>query len=63
LGRFLEGRVGHDEQVLVEKPGFGHSAHFAPVEWAPDSEIRPGEILSLRIAAVAGGRLQGRIAA
>ena len=63
LGRFLEGRVGHDEQVLVEKPGFGHSAHFAPVEWRDTGAARPGEIVSLPIVAAAGGRLQGRTAA
>ncbi len=63
LARFLESRVGRTEEVLVEKPGFGHSAHFAPVEWDPGPEARPGEVVSLRIAAAAGGRLRGRVAA
>ena len=67
LGRFLESRIGCDERVLVEKPGFGHSAQFAPVEWthnrhARDHRARPGEIVTLRIAAATGGRLQGRVA-
>jgi threonylcarbamoyladenosine tRNA methylthiotransferase MtaB len=72
LGRFLESRIGGGERVLVEKPGFGHSAQFAPVEWtpdqhardhrAPDHRARPGEIVTLRISAATGGRLQGRVA-
>ena len=63
LSRFLASRVGRDERVLVEKPGFGHSAQFAPVEWPEHDAARPGEIVTLRIAAAVGGRLQGRLAA
>ncbi len=63
LARFLDSRIGRDEGVLVEKPGFGHSAQFAPVEWPDRVGARPGEIATLRISAVAGGRLQGRPAA
>ncbi len=63
LSRFLASRVGRAERVLVEKPGFGHSAQFAPVEWPDHDAARPGEIVTLRIAAAAGGRLQGRPAA
>jgi threonylcarbamoyladenosine tRNA methylthiotransferase MtaB len=73
LARFLECRIGSDERVLVEKPGFGHSAQFAQVEWSPDQHdrdqhardqhARPGEIVTLRISAATGGRLQGRVAA
>ena len=57
LARFLAGRVGHDERVLVEKPGFGHSAQFAPVEWSDPAIAGPGEIVTLRSAAVESGRL------
>jgi threonylcarbamoyladenosine tRNA methylthiotransferase MtaB len=63
LAAFLDSRVGRDERVLVEKPGFGHSAQFAPVEWPDRALARPGEIITLRIAAAAGGRLVGRPAA
>ena len=63
LGRFLASRIGRAEEVLVEKPGFGHSAHFAPVEWAAHPGAGPGEVVSVQIAAAADGRLQGRVAA
>ena len=42
----------------MEKPGFGHSAQFAPVEWDDHKAARPGEILLLMVTGVAGGRLQ-----
>ncbi|MDX1400901.1 MAG: tRNA (N(6)-L-threonylcarbamoyladenosine(37)-C(2))-methylthiotransferase MtaB [Kiloniellales bacterium] len=29
--RFLISRLGVKERVLIEKPGFGHSEHFAPI--------------------------------
>ena len=60
LGAFLESRVGTAAQVLVEKPGFGRSEHFAPVETAFGA---PGEILPLHITGTARGRLQGRLSA
>jgi threonylcarbamoyladenosine tRNA methylthiotransferase MtaB len=63
LSRFLESRIGCDEQVLVEKPGFGHSTQFAPVEWPHDRHGLPGEIVTLRIAAAASGRLLARAGA
>ncbi len=63
LARFLAGRVGREERVLVEKPGFGHSAQFAPVDWSDPAGARPGEIVTLRVAAADRGRLVGRPAA
>ena len=60
LGAFLESRVGTAARVLVEKPGFGRSEHFAPVETAFGA---PGEILPLHITGTARGRLQGRLSA
>ncbi len=60
LGAFLEGRVGTAARVLVEKPGFGRSEHYAPVEIVAGA---PGEILPLHIIGAAQGRLQGRLAA
>jgi threonylcarbamoyladenosine tRNA methylthiotransferase MtaB len=60
LRSFLESRVGTAARVLVEKPGFGRSEHYAPVETAAGA---PGEILPLRITGAARGRLQGRLAA
>ncbi|MDX1424398.1 MAG: tRNA (N(6)-L-threonylcarbamoyladenosine(37)-C(2))-methylthiotransferase MtaB [Kiloniellales bacterium] len=63
LTRFLASRVGRDERVLVERPGFGHSPQFAPVEWPERDLARPGEIVTLRVAAAEGGRLRARAAA
>ncbi len=56
--RFLESRVGDDARVLVEKPGFGHCEHFAPVDVATGA---PGEIVDVRLTGIADGRLQGRV--
>jgi threonylcarbamoyladenosine tRNA methylthiotransferase MtaB len=55
--RFLAGRVGAQERVLVERPGRGHGECFAEVEFEGG---RPGEILSLAIEAARDGRLIGR---
>ena len=55
--RFLESRVGGTARVLVEKPGFGHCEHFAPV--AVDSDT-PGEIVEVHLTGTADGRLLGR---
>jgi len=60
LAAFLESRVGTTARVLVEKPGFGRSEHYAPVETSAGT---PGEILPLHITGAARGRLQGRRAA
>ena len=60
LRSFLESRVGTAARVLVEKPGFGRSEHYAPVETDAGA---PGEILPLRITGAARGRLQGRLVA
>ena len=57
---FLESRIGTAARVLVEKPGFGRSEHYAPVDVAAGA---PGEILPLRITGAARGRLQGCLAA
>ncbi len=56
LVRFLEAQVGKTAEVLVEKPGFGRTAHFAPVAL---SGGEPGEIRTLRLTAVEDGRLVG----
>jgi threonylcarbamoyladenosine tRNA methylthiotransferase MtaB len=36
LRRSLAARVGGTARVLVERPGFGHSEHYAPVRFAGD---------------------------
>ncbi len=58
--RFLAGRIGATERVLVERPGFGHSEHFAPVAGLPG---QAGEIVAAHISAAADGHLLVRAAA
>jgi threonylcarbamoyladenosine tRNA methylthiotransferase MtaB len=58
LAKFLEGRIGTTARVLVEKPGFGRSEHYAPVALTHGA---PGQIVGARIAGLAGGRLIGEV--
>ena len=60
FARFLAGRIGATERVLVERPGFGHSEHFAPVAGLPG---QAGEIVAAHISAAADGHLLVRAAA
>ncbi|MEE9480855.1 MAG: tRNA (N(6)-L-threonylcarbamoyladenosine(37)-C(2))-methylthiotransferase MtaB [Kiloniellales bacterium] len=60
FARFLAGRIGATERVLVERPGFGHSEHFAPVAGLPG---QAGEIVVAHISAAADGHLLARAAA
>lgn len=48
LQRFLDAQLGREAQVLIEKPGFGRSQHFAPVHLDRGA---PGELVDCRIAA------------
>jgi threonylcarbamoyladenosine tRNA methylthiotransferase MtaB len=57
LARALRARVGSEATVLVERPGFGHSEHFAPVRFA-DTAPR-GSLVRLRLVAAGAGELQG----
>jgi threonylcarbamoyladenosine tRNA methylthiotransferase MtaB len=55
--------IGSTQAVLVEKPGFGHSACFAPVSFdggAFDGPALPGSIVSVAIEETDGARLIGR---
>jgi len=54
--RFLDSRVGGTARVLVEKPGFGHCEHFAPVAVTGGT---PGEIMDTRLTGIADNRLLG----
>ncbi|HEX2257459.1 MAG TPA: tRNA (N(6)-L-threonylcarbamoyladenosine(37)-C(2))-methylthiotransferase MtaB [Afifellaceae bacterium] len=53
---WLDGEAGKDRSVLVERPGFGRSEHFAPVALAGGA---PGEIVPVRIAGRDGRALTG----
>jgi len=52
--RFFASRVGTTARVLVERPGFGHSEHFAPVGLDGGA---PGAIVAARVTAAAPDRL------
>jgi len=57
LSRSLASRVGETAQVLVERPGFGRSEHFAPVAFS--GEAARGEIRTMRLASILSDRLVG----
>ncbi len=57
LARALAGRVGGESSVLVERPGFGHSEHYAPVRFAGDAAA--GSLVRLRLTAATARELQG----
>ncbi len=60
LAQALAGRVGGEAAVLVERPGFGHSEHYAPVRFA---EAAPtGSLVRLRLAAATANELLGEAA-
>jgi threonylcarbamoyladenosine tRNA methylthiotransferase MtaB len=50
--------IGSTQSVLVEKPGFGHSACFAPIAF--DGSALPGSIVPVIVAEADGARLVGR---
>ncbi|WP_270937578.1 tRNA (N(6)-L-threonylcarbamoyladenosine(37)-C(2))-methylthiotransferase MtaB [Falsiroseomonas oryzae] len=50
MRRFLQGRLGRREEVLLEAPDRGHSAHFAPVRLRGVAGAR-GELRVLRAVA------------
>ncbi len=55
--RLYESRIGAVETVLLERPGQGHTEHFAPLQLAGDAGA-PGELRQARvIAASAEGLL------
>jgi threonylcarbamoyladenosine tRNA methylthiotransferase MtaB len=55
LARSLAARVGHDLRVLVERPGFGRSEHYAPMRTPP--ALAPGTIARLRATGSDGAAL------
>jgi len=57
--RFLEGRLGQEEQVLMERDGRGHTAHFAPVRMVAPPHLlpAPGTLLRARARAITADAL------
>ena len=55
LARRLDGLVGREDAVLVEKPGLGRTPCFAPVGF--EGVVAAGAIVRMRIVAATGDRL------
>ncbi|HEV2551988.1 MAG TPA: tRNA (N(6)-L-threonylcarbamoyladenosine(37)-C(2))-methylthiotransferase MtaB [Stellaceae bacterium] len=72
LARSLRARVGSTSSVLVERDGFGHSEHYAPVRMSPphcgkgkgDGLVAPiaGDIVQVRITSATADMLIGEAA-
>ena len=56
--KFLESRLGHTADVLIESEGLGRSEHYAPVL----AEGPVGEIVTVRLTELAEGKLIGETA-
>jgi threonylcarbamoyladenosine tRNA methylthiotransferase MtaB len=56
FARRLAGFVGTVADVLIERPGYGHSAHYVPVDVSGTSDA--GSILRARIVAADTDRLR-----
>jgi threonylcarbamoyladenosine tRNA methylthiotransferase MtaB len=58
LARSLAARVGATARVLIERPGFGHSEHFAPVRFtgaAATGDVAVMPIIAATASALIGG--------
>ncbi len=56
LQKHLASLAGTEQDILVEKPGFGRTPCFAPVQFAGAGE--PGAILRVRVSGHDGAKLQ-----
>ena len=59
MAAFLEGRIGRQARVLVEKDGFGHCEHYLPVRLSGDALT--GSVRQAGITGVADGHLLGSL--
>ena len=57
LAQTLAALVGTAQTILVEKPGFGRTPCFAPVQFEADAA--PGSFLAVQVAAAAADHLIG----
>ncbi len=55
--RFLAGRVGQVEEILMERGGIGRTPHYAPVR--PGRPAPAGEFMRVRVTALSEGILEG----
>jgi threonylcarbamoyladenosine tRNA methylthiotransferase MtaB len=56
---FLARQVGTVAEVLMERGGIGHTAHYAPLR--PDRPVAVGALFRARVTAVAGDQLLGEV--
>ena len=56
---FLGRQVGTVAEVLMERGGIGHTAHYAPLR--PDRPVAVGALFRARVTAVAGDQLVGEV--
>ncbi|NNG05185.1 MAG: tRNA (N(6)-L-threonylcarbamoyladenosine(37)-C(2))-methylthiotransferase MtaB [Inquilinus sp.] len=59
LAAYLQGEVGREREVLVERETTARTEHFAPVDL--DRPAMPGAIVRARLTAAASGRLAGSV--
>jgi threonylcarbamoyladenosine tRNA methylthiotransferase MtaB len=60
VGRqFLSAQVGTVAEVLMERGGIGHTAHYAPLR--PDRPVAVGALFRARVTAVVGDQLVGEV--
>ncbi len=59
LARFLDGEVGRNRAVLIEKTGLGRTEQFALVS-LPETAGQPGDIVETEIIQAGSDRLTGR---
>jgi threonylcarbamoyladenosine tRNA methylthiotransferase MtaB len=60
MARRLAGEAGRTQPVLVEKPGFGRTPSFAPVQFGGDAA--PGRIVAMLISSATDTHLEADIA-
>ena len=56
---FLARQVGTRAEVLMERGGIGHTAHYAPLR--PDRAVEVGALFRARVTAVVGDQLVGEV--
>ncbi len=55
--RFLDRQIGGCAEVLLEKPGQGHSCHFAETRLAGEASLDVGALVSARVTGRVGSQL------
>jgi threonylcarbamoyladenosine tRNA methylthiotransferase MtaB len=59
LARALAGRIGRVAQVLIERPGFGRSEHWAPVRFSGEAAV--GSVAAFKLVAAGAEAIEGAL--